>query len=50
MYIFVAGDVTKSASVKALVDAAVARHGKLDVMVINAGWTHRNQPALDVSN
>lgn len=45
---FLAGDVTKSADVKALVDAAVARHGKLDAMVNNAGWTHRNRSALDV--
>jgi 3-oxoacyl-[acyl-carrier protein] reductase len=27
----------------------VQRHGKLDVMVNNAGWTHRNRPALEVS-
>lgn len=46
---FFAADVTKSDEVKALVDAAVQRYGKLDVMVNNAGWTHRNQPALDVS-
>ena len=46
---FFAADVTKSAEVKALVEAAVQRYGKLDVMVNNAGWTHRNQPALDVS-
>ncbi len=46
---FFAADVTQSAQVKALVEAAVARHGKLDVMVNNAGWTHRNQPALEVS-
>ncbi len=46
---FFQADVTNSAQVKALVEAAVARHGKLDVMVNNAGWTHRNQPALDVS-
>ncbi len=42
-------DVTQSADMKALVEAAVQRHGKLDAMVNNAGWTHRNQPALDVS-
>ena len=45
---FFAADVTKSADVKALVDAAVQRHGKLDVMINNAGWTHRNRPALEV--
>ena len=46
---FFAADVTKSADMKALVAAAVERHGKLDTMVNNAGWTHKNQPALDVS-
>ena len=46
---FFAADVTRSADVKALVAAAVQRHGQLDVMVNNAGWTHRNQPALEVS-
>ena len=45
---FFAADVTKSADMKALVDAAVERHGKLDAMVNNAGWTHRNRPALEV--
>ena len=46
---FFAADVTVSSQVKALVAAAVQRHGRLDVVVNNAGWTHRNQPALDVS-
>ena len=46
---FRAGDVTKSADVKALVDFALQQNGKLDVMVNNAGWTHRNRPALEVS-
>lgn len=45
---FCRADVTRSDEVKALVATAVQRHGKLDVMVNNAGWTHRNQPALDV--
>ena len=46
---FFAADVTSSDDVKALVKAAVQRHGRLDVMVNNAGWTHRNRPALEVS-
>ena len=46
---FFAADVTKSAEIKALVAAAVERYGKLDGVVNNAGWTHRNQSALDVS-
>jgi 3-oxoacyl-[acyl-carrier protein] reductase len=46
---FFAADVTQSADVKALVAAAVQHYGRLDVMVNNAGWTHRNQSALDVS-
>jgi 3-oxoacyl-[acyl-carrier protein] reductase len=45
---FVAADVTQSADMKALVAAALARHGKLDAMVNNAGWTHKNMPALEV--
>ena len=46
---FFAADVTKSEEIQALVAAAVQRHGRLDVMVNNAGWTHRNRPALQVS-
>ena len=46
---FMAADVTQSDEVKALVNDTVAQYGRLDVMVNNAGWTHRNQSALDVS-
>jgi 3-oxoacyl-[acyl-carrier protein] reductase len=46
---FFAADVTKSQDMQALVAAAVQRHGRLDVMVNNAGWTHRNRPALEVN-
>ncbi|HWI78206.1 MAG TPA: SDR family oxidoreductase, partial [Ramlibacter sp.] len=42
-------DVSRERDVEALVAAAVEAHGRLDVMVNNAGWTHRNRPALEVS-
>ena len=46
---FIAADVTKDASVKALIDATVKAHGGLDCVVNNAGWTHRNKPLLEVT-
>ncbi len=46
---FFAADVTRTGDVRALVAAAVQQHGRLDVMINNAGWTHRNQPALETS-
>src|SRR5437764_12888972 len=45
---FVGGDVSIDAEVKALVTAAVEEFGRLDVVVNNAGTTHRNQPMLNV--
>jgi 3-oxoacyl-[acyl-carrier protein] reductase len=44
----VTGDVSRGADVQAMVDAAVAAFGGLDVVVNNAGTTHRNGPILDV--
>jgi 3-oxoacyl-[acyl-carrier protein] reductase len=46
--VFCKADMTRSDDVKALVASAVKANGRLDVMVNNAGWTHKNQPALDV--
>ena len=46
---FFCADVTRSSDVQALVAQAVAQHGRLDVVVNNAGWTHRNRPMLEVS-
>lgn len=46
---FVQLDVTDSASVDAAFDAVVARHGRLDVLVNNAGVV-RNAPALDTDD
>ncbi len=42
-------DVTHGPSVAAMVHAALTHFGALHVVVNNAGWTHRNQNALDVS-
>lgn len=45
----VACDVTQRAQIDALVaQTAAAFGGRVDVVVNNAGWTHRNQPLLDV--
>jgi 3-oxoacyl-[acyl-carrier protein] reductase len=45
---FAFGDVSKSADVKGLLDAALAHFGRLDIVVNNAGTTHRNRPLLEV--
>jgi 3-oxoacyl-[acyl-carrier protein] reductase len=42
-------DVTRSADMGRLVQTTLDRHGRLDVMVNNAGISHPNQPMLDVS-
>ncbi len=44
-----AGDVSKDADVARLVAFALAEFGRLDIVVNNAGTTHRNQPMLDVT-
>ena len=42
-------DVTQRADIDALVQATrKAFGGRVDVVVNNAGWTHKNQPLLDV--
>lgn len=41
-------DVTVRADIDALVQRALHEQGRIDVVVNNAGWTHRNQPLLDV--
>ena len=47
--LFCAGDVSRDRDVAALVRFALDRCGDLDVVVNNAGTTHRNQPMLDVA-
>ncbi len=45
----VQGDVTKAADINASVATAQEHAGSLDIVVNNAGWTHRNKPMLDVT-
>ncbi|MGH7066218.1 MAG: SDR family NAD(P)-dependent oxidoreductase, partial [Acetobacteraceae bacterium] len=43
-----AADVSRKNDVAAMVDEAVSRFGGLDIVVNNAGTTHRNLPMLEV--
>ena len=46
----VAGDVTRRADVDRALDAtAKLGGGTIDIVVNNAGWTHRNKPLLEVT-
>ena len=47
---FFAADVTDDKAVAAMVRAAEERFGGLDIMVNNAGYTHRNKPMLEVTD
>jgi 3-oxoacyl-[acyl-carrier protein] reductase len=46
---FQPGDVSVDADVAALVRLTLEKHGRVDVIVNNAGTTHRNRPLLEVS-
>jgi NAD(P)-dependent dehydrogenase (short-subunit alcohol dehydrogenase family) len=46
---FILTDVTNSSSVKAMVDAVIAKHGRIDCIVNNAGIC-RNTPSENVSD
>jgi 3-oxoacyl-[acyl-carrier protein] reductase len=42
------GDVSRDADVASLVQSALQSFGRLDIVVNNAGTTHRNRPMLEV--
>ena len=44
----VAGDVSRDEDMGAMVAGALERFGRLDIVVNNAGTTHRNRPMLEV--
>ena len=46
---FARADVTRSADWAQLVKAVAERFGRLDIVVNNAGWTHRKKPYLEVN-
>jgi 3-oxoacyl-[acyl-carrier protein] reductase len=46
---FVQADVTQGADWARLVAETVARFGRLDIVVNNAGWTHRRKPYIEVT-
>ena len=43
------GDVSVAQDVAAVVESTEAHHGRIDIVVNNAGWSHRNKSMLDVS-
>lgn len=47
--VFAKGDVTSAADWAKLVGTAQSSYGRLDVVVNNAGWTHRKKPFMDVT-
>ncbi len=46
---FVKADVTQSADWARLVQECVSASGRLDIVVNNAGWTHRRKPYVEVT-
>src|SRR5215831_15539815 len=46
--IAIQGDVSQRSDVQDMVNTAVEQYGGLDIVVNNAGTTHRNQPMLAV--
>jgi 3-oxoacyl-[acyl-carrier protein] reductase len=47
--IAITADVTKRAEIDAAVAKTLSSFGRLDIVVNNAGWSHKNRPMLEVS-
>src|SRR5258706_3661018 len=46
---FIRADVTRGADWARLVQECLSASGRLDIVVNNAGWTHRNEPYVEVT-
>lgn len=47
--VFIHADVTRGQDWESLIGGTVSAFGRVDVIVNNAGWTHRNKPYLEVT-
>ncbi|MGA7330056.1 MAG: SDR family oxidoreductase [Rhodomicrobium sp.] len=47
--IAITADVTKRADIDSAVNKTLDNFGRLDIVVNNAGWTHKNRPMLEVN-
>jgi 3-oxoacyl-[acyl-carrier protein] reductase len=47
--LFAKGDVTRAADWAGMVGKATSAYGRLDIVINNAGWTHRKKPFLEVT-
>jgi 3-oxoacyl-[acyl-carrier protein] reductase len=46
----VQGDVTSRADIARAIGATVAFGGRADIIINNAGWTHKNKPLMEVTD